>query len=306
MNNFKSALVKLFITYIAIIIPLLLIIDWLVTSIIIFGDQSSNPSKIQRLITNENRLEIPIFGSSRALNGYVPIILGDNFYNYGIKAANLEVINLLLKYELKKSKKTPILIDFHPNMLDKNPYRYLDIKDYLPLIKYPLINQFIKLNGRYKIHYSVLGIRYYGTYFDYFKRYIDISLIKNRTFQKGGVFHTTHQRMSIRKPKTFNKVKFNEKLANKFESILKSYPERQFILIESPYHKDYYKKEDEYSNRIEQYLKKIVKFPNVIFIVIDGEAYLDSYFYNQTHLQFRGAKYFSNELKMILVKKGII
>jgi hypothetical protein len=256
--------------------------------------------------------EIPIFGSSKALRGYLPDVLGEPFYNYGMFAASLEIVSFLLQYELKKQKKTPIIIDIYTGTLGHDRYKNIDIKDYIPLLKYPRVGKFLEENDRDKLYYHIWGIRYYGAYFDYFKSHTNVFSFRNLYFHKGGAFFikSTPKQLKLAIKKRLNtriKFEFNQGLANKFKYLLTEHPERQFVIVESPFHKTFYdrKKESEYF-QVEKYWEEISRFANVTFIKISGNNYPDSYFKDTIHLNLSGAKHFSSELKRILVEKGII
>ncbi len=313
-KTFNKEVIKLLAIYLLIMIPALLLFDGFVTHIIIFDDPTTHSYKMQRLITNENKQEIPLLGSSKVFSGYLPEVMGEQFYNYGMPAASFGVVNLLLQYELEKPKKTPIIIDIATGSINHNPYTNIKLRDYIPLLKYPLVSEFIKSNGRNRLYYHIFGIRYYGAYFGYFKHYMESFSHRKKMFNRGGVFHITPSpeelKRAIEKQQRINwkrVFRFNKKIAITFEKLLIEYPERQFVLVESPFHKSFYQTEKEGEVlEVEQYWEKMNRLANVTLIKISGEDYPEAYFRDTVHLSLNGAKHFSIKLKEILVEKELI
>src|SRR5579863_6817697 len=66
--------------------------------------------KVNRIINETHPEEIPIFGSSRAEQGYLPDILGTKYFNYGLNGAGPSVMLFFLKEECKKKKNSPLII----------------------------------------------------------------------------------------------------------------------------------------------------------------------------------------------------
>lgn len=309
-SSFKRQLVRIFLTYVFSIGAFLYLVDLFFTEVIIFENQMSNTYKLQRLITNENKNEIPVFGSSKAYRDYFPDSLGANFYNYGMDAASMEVVNLLLSFEVQKNKATPIIIDFHPGMFSHNPYTNINLKYYIPLLDHHKVEQFLKDNEVYKVYHEILGMRYYGYYYDFLIEYYSQIFQSRKLYAKGGSFEidvTPKAKLESLLSKRFRAIpsfQHNEKLANELEGMIKSHPDRTFLFVESPFHGAVYDKLENYED-MDKYLKHLKGYKNVHVIRFNGRDYEDEHFQDAGHMNLKGAKLFSSQLKNKLNDLGI-
>ena len=303
-------MVRIILTYVICIGAFLYLIDLFFTEVIIFDNKISNTYKLQRLITNENTNEIPVFGSSKAYRDYFPDSLGANFYNYGMDAASMEVVNLLLSFEVQKEKNTPIIIDFHPGMFSHNPYTNIDLKYYIPLMNYDKVENFLKDNEVYKSYHEIFGMRYYGYYYDYLIEYYSQSFQSRKLYAKGGSFEinvTPKKKLEKLLSKRFRAIpsfQHNEELATQLEGMIKEHPERTFLFVESPFHGAVYDKLENYEG-MEKYLKHLKEYENVHVLRFDGRDYEDEHFQDAGHMNLKGAKLFSSHLKNKLNNLGI-
>ena len=79
--NFSKFLIKL----IAIISIIIYALNFSFEKFLIFNSEVGGASKINRILNINDKNEIPIFGSSRALQNFVPSIIDKkNCFNYGI------------------------------------------------------------------------------------------------------------------------------------------------------------------------------------------------------------------------------
>ena len=65
-------------------------LGWVFEQYIIYGSKATGASKTNRILHETHLNEIPIFGSSRAEGSYVPSILGEDYFNYGIAGTQNE------------------------------------------------------------------------------------------------------------------------------------------------------------------------------------------------------------------------
>lgn len=309
-SSFRNQLVRIVLTYVLVIGIFLYLLDAFFTEFIIFNNSISNAYKIERLISNDNPDEIPVFGSSKAYRDYFPDSLGHNFYNYGMDAASMEVVNLLLSFEVQKDKNTPIIIDFHPGMFSHNPYTNVNLKYYIPLLKYEKVEKFLKDNEVYKSYHEIFGIRYYGYYYDYLIEYYSQHFQKRKLYSKGGAFEievtpkAKLERLLAKRFRAIPSFEHNEKLANQLEGMIKEHPERAFLFVESPFHGAVYDQLDNYEG-MDSYLHHLESYKNVRVLRFDGRSYEDQHFQDGGHMNLKGAKLFSSHLKNKLINLGI-
>ena len=89
-----------------------LIIDYLFLNQIILKTKSLPAYKYHRMLYENNENEIPIFGSSRAGGSYVPSLISQDVFNYGMDGSNFCSILFLLDKELDKNKESDVIINF--------------------------------------------------------------------------------------------------------------------------------------------------------------------------------------------------
>ena len=170
-------------------ISLAIVTDIAFEKFIIYSNDHSNAGKINRLINNNNRSELPIFGSSIARNNYYPDSIDHNVFNYGMKGAIFEVVEPLLKIEFEKEKDTPIIYNFHHLTFLSDPSSSIQLSNFVPFMENAHIKELLHKNGLFKNYMNVIGLRYYGCYTDYIKEHLRPYLDKNETINKGAV-HT--------------------------------------------------------------------------------------------------------------------
>jgi hypothetical protein len=87
--------------------------DILTTRLLLHRGESLDAARLGRSIRGDDPDEIPIFGASKARHAYVPEILGPSYFNYAFDSASLDVVNMMLTFELRKPSRRPILIGLH-------------------------------------------------------------------------------------------------------------------------------------------------------------------------------------------------
>lgn len=274
--------------------------------------QESASNKIQRLFYESHTGEIPIFGSSRVEKGYYCDSLGTDFYNYGMPSASFDVIQLLLKPELKKNKSTPIIIDVHHDFYKHDAKDNINITTYLPFInKNDTIKDFLAMNGRLKNYLKIPGLRYYGSYTDYLRPVLN-NKNENTVYIKGGVFDTKvssteslQKRILIREAKNLH-FEIDTTSQKNLLQLIKLNPERDFIFVVSPYHKSAKKTVDNFEEMLTYFNDLDTQFENVIFIYFNTDNYTDDLWKDTIHLNIYGAKKFSGELRRELDAKNVI
>ena len=293
ISNFKYYL-KYCVTIILIFIISALTADLFFEKYIIFSSNTSGAYKLNRIINETHNEEIPIFGSSRAQGSYIPNILGNHYFNYGIDGIGANIWMFFLEQELEKKKSSKIILNFDLNGFFNS---YGDLSSYIPNYKFSK-NLILKENS---LKFNIPGIRYFGFYEFYLKSYINVRTNFTKLNQNGGSFEK-----NILEPKTFenlikkrnlNPEKFiqSENLAKKMMKLISS-TERKIFIIVAPYHYSYLKnfKNIEIANN---YLNELNKANNVEVIDLRNCLSNDNMFFNTTHLNYEGAKSFSTIVK---------
>lgn len=297
--------IKLLTLLFVFIISLCLSADYIFSAFLTKTTPVAESNKIYRLTNEQHNNEIPIFGSSRAEKGYYCDNINPNCYNYGFPNQSFDVTALLLNFELKKNKTTPIIIDIHHDFFQHNAYTNINLATYLPFVNTnDSITAFLEQNNRLKPYHYIPGARYFGYYTTYLEPIVENKMkIGNALYVKGGVFDTKkgdsrsiQKRIDNRLDKklSFTITSENDK---QLKQLITSSPDRKFIFVVSPYHwsaKSTVANFDEMLN----YFNGLAKsYPNVHFIFFNTDKYSDELFKDTVHLNEAGAKQFSAELQ---------
>lgn len=277
--------------------------DYIFEKKIIFNCQTSGVYKIYRHHNFNIKSEIPIIGSSRAAGSYIPDLIDSNCYNYGIEKTEYRLIEIFLKNELAKNKTSPIIINFDyeiwANWIG-------DFSNYIPNLDDPEIKKLFASEDIW--YYHVKGIRFFGFYQNYLKLYLSTKSDKN-VINKGGFFlrektPAAHLQEDIKMRKKFPAIYAHKKeLEGGLINLLSSNKNRKIFIVVAPYHYSFIQsmKGETQAN---EYLEQLKKIPDVFVFDYSKAAYPDSLFKNTGHLNYIGAKRFSNELKKELHKNA--
>ncbi len=287
--------------------------DWGIRKYVIYRTPMHGASKINRAINGAGD-EIPIFGSSRALGSYIPDSLAPNAYNYGINGISFEVIDLFLKYETdRKEAKGPIIINFdfdmfrggigHPN-------------NYIPHVGRPEFRKLLQDRDKMKLWYRIPGIRFFNSYDSYIKDYINAKVGLTKVVNKGAsleknvIPEETFKKLVEQrreqpeawlpapdKEADFKKAQTSlDQHTAKLTGYFEARPDRDFFLVVAPYHWSYY---ESFQGMAEAqvWLDKMDERPNVEVVQVDGRTWPDSLFVNTTHINLKGARRFTPEVR---------
>jgi len=293
---------------------------------------SSNIQKLNRLIYQENREEIPIFGSSIARRSYIPDSIGDHFFNYGMSGALYNTLHPLLEIESGKNKSTPIIIDFDHHSFFYHEELALDVSTFLPFVKNKKINSFLAVHGYAHSQNHVPGMRYYGSYVNYMRQASKPLIEKGEMTNKGGVFFPVRPRVyeqfrrkrldmqskyealefkKTEKPNLFTghetrefdwldavlNFKVDTHQVEKFESLLSNNRNRLFILAYSPQNPV---KLEGLRNREEclKFLKELAhRHPNLLALDYSEIGFPEDYYKDNGHMNIVGARAYSQLLR---------
>ncbi|CAG5079769.1 hypothetical protein [Parvicella tangerina] len=268
---------------------------------IIFNSSTSGASKFYRILNDNDSQEIPIFGSSRAKRNYMPSVLGEHYYNYGVEGVQDNVVLFFLEEELAKDRETPIIINYD---LDGVNSVIGDIKNYLPFLSNPKVVALVKKDM--KPHYYVPYAAYFGHFEAYVKDYLNESLQQTEVADqgaallKGAVDEATFKKYVKDRDNSTLVVKHDAELYAKYLELCKS-TDRKVLFVVSPNHVSYTNSIQNNEENL-KFFNELKAIDNVTVINFSSVIYPDKNFFNTTHLNYLGAEVFSYELKDSLAK----
>lgn len=289
--NFSIFLLKI----VTIIVVIGFTFNFTFEKFVIFKSQINGASKVNKILSKTANDEIPIFGSSRAEDNFVPsIIASKHCFNYGISGTQANIWLFFLEQELKKQKNTSIIINF-----DLGGLVYADgnIGNYIP--NWGKTKNILKNKGEF--YFDIPFIKYYGQYERYFKFYINekINLTKSTdnggSFEKNKLTKAKFNELVSKRENTKSSFNLNKQLLSKFNKLIKS-TNRNIVLVVSPYHKSYFNQFEniEIANK---YLNSINEIKNITVIDLRNYIIDNNMFMNTTHLNHEGAIKFTRKLK---------
>ena len=270
--------------------------DVLVTSGILSGE-ISGAAKIGRIIRSDEPTEIPIFGSSRAQCSFLPDLLAPTAFNYGIDGIGYRVVEFFLDKELRKTRRTPIIVNFDYEWWHD---RTGDLSYWIASSGDPDVKRI--LGDDFRLLHRVPLVRYYGRFDEYVGYALNERMTITKTTNRGGVFlvapltRAKFEEMIHVRLKTPLTYTVDRDMDERFRRRLMSRPDRQFVVVVAPYHWSY-AKSIRNPEAVSQYLESLRSIPNVTVVNRGLVDYGDDHFMNTGHLNWLGAKRFSAELR---------
>jgi hypothetical protein len=269
-------------------------IDSLWTHFVINGTTASEPARINHLI-HEDGSEIPVFGPSTAHDDFVPEILGNDVFNYGMDGSSLDVVDALLQIECKKHKTTPIVLS-----LSEEAGRSVGAPSKFPLfVGQPEIRQMLERLGLMEWRYRVPALRYFGFYDWYLKDYLIEHLLSSRrpvggyTAQLEQPFdrRTLDAAIKLRLEAGFGFSSLPDQTRLLFDAI-NSTPHRTFVIVFPPLHSSCFSKFKD-PEGFARYVSQLQSFKNVVVLDWSRMELPDECFRDTLHLNQKGAIEFS-------------
>jgi len=298
ISSFNFQRLKRFLLFLVILLILGLSFQYVFEKKVIMATSSSPAYKIDRILYDLDKSEIPIFGSSRAEGTFIPTLLGKQFFNYGITSTGDDVLLFFLEQECKKVKSTPyILFNFD---LEGFTYSLGDLNNYIMDANNKYVQEL--LGDSNKIYYKVPFIKYFGNYMVYFKDYLNSKMMvtkyedKGASIEKNQLTSDKFAFLIAERRQWETEFVWDKKLQAKFNHVLTGNPDKIFIIVIPPYHKSYFEKYLNY-NKVLEYLDTLSGMPNVKILNFSHLIFPDKYFFNTTHLNYEGALVFNKMLK---------
>lgn len=310
-SSFKIRLLVILLRYAVIALAILFALDRVFSGYIIVANPTTNYAKLLRLVYEDHPDEIPLLGSSTVLRGILPEQLGENFYNFGITATNFQKLEPMLRVELAKDKKTPVIIEMAPQFFFKRPKPNIRIEDFLPVNQNPYFKEFMKAYNFHEPWHGIPGARYFGEYTRYLGTYSNTALPPKLYFSKGGKI--LKKRTSKEEFEKFKEIRTEQpmnysatpELIARFEDIVAD-TKRPIIVIVAPFHPIVYETGFSMGPYRELLQGWESKFPHLRSHIADGRTYDENLFLDTSHLNYWGAVKYSNELKDAFSAFGII
>lgn len=303
MKRFLLTVVGLF----AAVYVLLLVNDR-VNLHLIFSSTNTRLYKMYRLFEVAPTDEIPIFGSSRAEAGFAPSELSPRAFNYGISGSGQGESLLHVKAACSRTDADLIVINLDPwgigglgNFQGNYSLAYGS-----PLLKGYEKYTHIELVDR------LPGTRFYGRFRPNLGECLNSVLAATKRIDKGAIL----QRLSRNDeewayiigrcaPAKFTCV---ESVWKDYQEVFASHPNTKFVFVVSPISKPWWER-FEGKESLAAFLEEASKIPNLDVIDMCStniELYDLSYYMDLTHLNEKGARRFTKELRDELVNRGLM
>jgi hypothetical protein len=306
ISNFRRFLIRIVLPLILIIGAAAAVFDHFFEKEVILKNDIGGAYKVNRILKEIHPEEIPIFGSSRAQGGYIPDSLGSDYFNYGIYGTCFDVTLFFLEEECKKTKQRPWII----TNIDLFGFIYGlgDISSFVYSANEPAVKQLLR--NDYHEYYSIPFLKYYGVFENYFRLHLsnktELSKLKNKgaLIEKDRIAKKEFDRLVSERTGTRTEFIADTTLTKRLFTLIASHPDRIFIFCIAPYHRSYFEK---FSNIPEAYvfLDRLRSYSNVKILDFGRMPLPDDMFFNTTHVNYRGAILFNEQLKDSLTAIGV-
>lgn len=313
ISSFRALFLRVGLPLLLLALVALPAIDYWVSHSLILANKKTRTFKLNRLFNELHENEIAMFGSSTVYRGYLPDSLGPQFYNYGMYGSNFQKVKLLLDEELSKPKTTPIILDWHPRYLFFRDSVPIQLEDYLPHTEHQRIQDFLEQYSYAKPWHRIPAVRFYGYFEGYFGAWSRRNHLPKRFgFNRGSKFFKPQTPPDVMQKFVDKRLKldmtftFDARLVAQLEGLVAMHPQRPFVFVVSPLHESVQRAGGDLEP-VRDYLTRLQgRYPNVFAYVFDGRDYTDDFFLDTMHLNYKGAKRFSAELRDKMRADGLI
>ena len=272
-----------------------ILIDPLITYGLAYSAENFGAYKIHRMFDEDHGEEIVILGSSRAAGSFIPSVIADNAFNYGIEASGYWETNMLLQRELAKNRSSTVILNMDYQFF--KPRSTANIAHFIPSLGHKEVRQ--ALGSRQRWFHLLPTIRYFGEVDEYLKALIS-TFSKKNVRDHGGFFinqwpgREAFDKLVDRRwnaPSTWMESPKDQK---DLKDLLAG-ANRAIVVAIAPYHKSYF---HDFSgmDKADRYLAELDSLPNVTVINHGRFELPDSCFLNTLHVSYAGALAFSKKL----------
>lgn len=286
------------------VLVILLLANDCVCRAMIFASTGSIQYKMYRLFNERPKGEIAVVGSSRAQGHFVPSVLGENVFNYGLDGSTQYETVLHLRTLIARNDTAPIIVNLDPWGLGsgdlQGDYSLASNRADVPTAaqKLPPLDATtwpgVRFWGKLRASAAnMMNAKLGGT------KHIDDGAILQRISRNDAEWAHINANLKA------SKFGINDDVWADLESILNApHPPICFVLSPiSPAWYELFAAEQSNLDGLANLVARLKSFPNVqvIDIMTDArERFPQSTFFDPTHLNESGARQFSEELKAIL------
>ncbi len=275
---------------------------------IILAQDQLSAGKVNRLVHSADPAEVPVFGSSRAEGSFLPEVICPGCFNYGLSGTGNYVLVTFLEIELKKPRKTPVILNIDPWSFGRSlgsPGNYLINADQ------PEIREL--LGDDYRWYYRIPVLKYYGHWEDFFFQHTQLKYDYRRIryLDRGALLEfkriPTREALleQLRAVGAPTPLDLSAPAARKLIKLCRG-ARRPIVVVLAPIYDGGAYLHPAWRKNWDQLRAELAVNPQVV--VLDYSAALtdENYFYNATHLSLAGAQKFSQMLRDELAKRALI
>lgn len=298
ISSFRTFMIRYGLPFVLIIWALTAGINLFFKKVIVASSTGSGGYKVERILHSDFPDETPIYGSSRAEGSFVPDTLGAGYFNYGMANVQDNVWIYFLEKELQKSRNTDILINFDLDGLGTRngfPHYWM-----FNATADTMIRSFI--GDDWKLMYHIPTLRHFGFYEKYIVQFVQEKKNLTAIINKGAILEKkslTPEEFNVlveKREKDSTIFRNDQHLNARLKSLLADTRGRKIYFIIPPYHPSYLKSVHNLPDAI-RYLDSLNAMPNVTVMNYSTMPLTQDYFYNTSHLNYKGAILFSQLLR---------
>ncbi|MCB0791172.1 MAG: hypothetical protein H6595_05985 [Flavobacteriales bacterium] len=270
------------------------LMDLLAMRFLILPARSAGAYKVHRMFTGNAPDEVPILGSSRAAGSYVPERIDAHAFDYGIEKTEHELVEVMLAEELRKERRTPILINWDFEFFQ---HKVGNMAHFVPNLEHPTVRAYVAEELHW--YHRFPGLRFFGLYDDYLKALLG-ERSKGNVRSAGGVFdngrhdRSRFQEQVRRRLATQMRWIDPQGKDSVFLDLVRS-TDRRIIIVAAPYHRSYFTNFKDLG-AAQAYLAGLDSLVNVTVLDHSRDELPDVDFLNTSHVNYTGAQVFSERL----------
>lgn len=272
---------------------------------LIFSSSNSTPYKMYRLFKDYPQGEIPIIGSSRAEAGYVPKELSDLAFNYGLSGSTFRETVFHLKQIVTRDDCKLVIVNLDPWGFGTGDFK----GNYIFVADAPLVQNEPKI--KISLEDKIPGIRLQGKTRSNIAQCLNKKIAVTKSMEDGAILQKISRNAAeweyiISK---LDKISFanNAEIKSTLENILQNNHKMEIVFAVSPIAKPWWNffTGKEQLLELQQWLAKF-DHVHVFDNLTANSSYELTEFMDLTHLNEKGARRFSKELKKWLIDNRLL